>query len=78
MTNDELRRELRGMGMSQRVLNGHRVERLFVDMWIVDSNTATEDMAVQRITAGRGPVAGGDVQDFLLVLADHPKGDGAS
>lgn len=51
---DSLTKELVSVGVSARIIRGHRVERLYQDRWIVDGDDLDFDAAMARISAADG------------------------
>lgn len=71
MTIDDIKHELRTMGMTPRVLNGHRVVRILADTWTIGGEWRTLDEAAKQIAAAPGTDAASPFADLFLAMAEH-------
>lgn len=69
-SNTSLASTLLGLGCSPRIIRGHKVERLYLDRWIVDGDVINLDAAVERISAEEGVHGDGALVNALCALAD--------
>ena len=71
MTIDDIKHELRTMGMTPRVLNGHRVVRILADTWLIGGEWRTLDEAAKQIADAPGTDAASPFADLFLAMAEH-------
>jgi hypothetical protein len=55
------------------MLNGHRIDRLYVDTWVIGGEWHTLDAAAKRIAASRGNDRCSPLADLFLAMADNER-----